>query len=100
MWPVPLDDRWWRWVIDFGLPGPDRGQGGKYLILPRDYDGPLPAATLGSRLKARPPWDRYQCRNAIGHMIPISAQMLEELLRLLELEQRIAMRRLIALRAA
>src|SRR5262245_16295665 len=37
-----LDDYWWRWVIDFGAPGPDRGQGGKYLILPRDYNGPLP----------------------------------------------------------
>ena len=37
-----LDDFWWRWVIDFGAPGPDRGQGGKYLILPPGYDGPLP----------------------------------------------------------
>src|SRR5215469_16711216 len=37
-----LDDYWWRWVIDFGLPGPDRGQGGKYLLLPPDYNGPLP----------------------------------------------------------
>ena len=25
-----LDDAWWRWVIDFGAPGPDRGEGGKY----------------------------------------------------------------------
>jgi hypothetical protein len=24
-----LDDFWWRWVIDFGTPGPDRGMGGK-----------------------------------------------------------------------
>jgi hypothetical protein len=37
-----LDDDWWRWVIDFGAPGPDRGQGGKYLLLPPGYDGPLP----------------------------------------------------------
>jgi len=37
-----FDDFWWRWVIDFGLPGPDRGEGGKYLILPPGYDGPLP----------------------------------------------------------
>ena len=37
-----LDDFWWRWVIDFGAPGPDRGQGGKYLILPPGYDGPVP----------------------------------------------------------
>ena len=37
-----LDDFWWRWVIDFGAPGPDRGEGGKYLLLPPDYRGPLP----------------------------------------------------------
>ncbi len=37
-----LDDFWWRWVIDFGAPGPDRGLGGKYLLLPPGYDGPLP----------------------------------------------------------
>jgi hypothetical protein len=37
-----IDDYWFRWVIDIGLPGPDRGEGGKYLILPPGYDGPLP----------------------------------------------------------
>lgn len=37
-----LDDAWWRWVIDFGVPGPDRGEGGKYLILPPGYTGPVP----------------------------------------------------------
>ena len=37
-----IDDHWFRWVIDIGAPGPDRGEGGKYLILPPDYDGPLP----------------------------------------------------------
>ena len=37
-----LDDMWWRWVIDFGLPGPDRGEGGKYLLVPPGYEGPVP----------------------------------------------------------
>ena len=37
-----IDDAWWRWVIDFGAPGPDRGEGGKYLFLPPGYDGPVP----------------------------------------------------------
>ena len=37
-----LDDMWWRWVTDFGSPGPDRGEGGKYLLLPPGYDGQLP----------------------------------------------------------
>jgi hypothetical protein len=32
----------WKWICDFGLPGPDRGEGGKYLIVPPGYNGPLP----------------------------------------------------------
>lgn len=30
------------WVLDMGLPGPDAGKGGKHLILPPGYDGPVP----------------------------------------------------------
>jgi len=37
-----FDDMWWGWIIDFGLPGPDRGEGGRYLLVPPGYDGPLP----------------------------------------------------------
>ena len=37
-----LDDMWFRWVTDVGFPGPDRGEGGRYLILPPGYDGPVP----------------------------------------------------------
>jgi hypothetical protein len=37
-----VDDMWFGWVTDFGLPGPDRGQGGAYLLLPPGYEGPVP----------------------------------------------------------
>ena len=37
-----INDAWFRWVTDVGSAGPDRGLGGKYLILPPGYDGPLP----------------------------------------------------------
>jgi hypothetical protein len=37
-----VQDAWFHWVTDLGLPGPDRGEGGKYLIVPPDYDGTLP----------------------------------------------------------
>lgn len=39
--PGTVNDAYFRFVIDMGLPGPDRGQGGKYLILPPDYEGDL-----------------------------------------------------------
>ena len=37
-----IDDMWFRWVTDLGLPGPDRSAGGRYLIVGPGYDGPLP----------------------------------------------------------
>jgi hypothetical protein len=37
-----FDDMWFRWIIDFGAPGPDRGEGGRFLLLPPGYDGDLP----------------------------------------------------------
>ena len=37
-----IDDMWFRWITDFGLPGADRGEGGKYLLVPPGYNGPLP----------------------------------------------------------
>lgn len=37
-----INDMWFSWIIDIGAPGPDRGLGGKYLIVGPDYKGPLP----------------------------------------------------------
>jgi len=37
-----LDDAWMRYVGDFGVAGPDKGKGGKYLVLPPGYTGYVP----------------------------------------------------------
>ena len=37
-----VDDFWYRYVTDLGNAGPDKGQGGKYLLLPPDYEGEVP----------------------------------------------------------
>ncbi len=37
-----IDDFWNRYVADVGKPGPDRGEGGKYLLLPPGYSGAVP----------------------------------------------------------
>jgi hypothetical protein len=56
-----LDDFWQRpirsegqiedhdWAGDIGPFGPDQGRGGKYLILPPDYQGPIPSGYLTYR---------------------------------------------------
>lgn len=40
--PGTVNDAYFRFVIDMGAPGPDRGQGGNYLILPPEYEGEVP----------------------------------------------------------
>lgn len=37
-----VNDIWYRWAGDIGFTGPDRGEGGKFLILPPGYKGEVP----------------------------------------------------------
>jgi len=37
-----IDDHWFRYVGDIGMVGPDKGKGGKYLLLPPGYKGKVP----------------------------------------------------------
>jgi hypothetical protein len=38
----PVDDAFFRFVVDIGNTGPDQGKGGKYLFVHRDYEGEIP----------------------------------------------------------
>ncbi len=37
-----IDSHWFHYVADFGNAGPDKGQGGKFLILPPGFKGEVP----------------------------------------------------------
>ena len=37
-----INNAWQQALSDLGPPGPDKGQGGKYLILPPEYEGDIP----------------------------------------------------------
>jgi len=37
-----INDHWFRYVADIGNAGPDKGKGGKYLLLPPGYEGEVP----------------------------------------------------------
>lgn len=37
-----IDDHWFQYVGDFGRLGPDKGKGGKFLMLPPGYKGEVP----------------------------------------------------------
>ena len=45
----PMDDAWFRWVSDVGFTGPDKGAGGKYLLLPPGYTGEVPEGYFVAR---------------------------------------------------
>ncbi|MGD8897557.1 MAG: DUF1254 domain-containing protein [Acidobacteriota bacterium] len=51
-----VDDFWFHYVTDIGNAGPDRGQGGKYLILPPDFDGEVPAGYFASKSNTYGNW--------------------------------------------
>lgn len=38
-----VDDFWFNYVADMGNAGPDQGRGGRFLFLPPDHEGPVPA---------------------------------------------------------
>lgn len=37
-----VNDMWYRWAGDVGIAGPDKGKGGKYLLLPPGYKDNVP----------------------------------------------------------
>jgi len=49
--PATVNDAYFRFVTDMGVPGPDKGDGGKYLILAPDYKGDLNPPVGGYKTK-------------------------------------------------
>jgi hypothetical protein len=54
--PGTVNDAFFRFVVDMGAPGPDAGQGGKYLIVPADFDGELPDGYFVARSPSYVNW--------------------------------------------
>lgn len=54
--PGTLNDAWFRFVIDMGAPGPDKGKGGKYLILPPDFKEEVPEGYFVGRSTSYVNW--------------------------------------------
>jgi hypothetical protein len=51
-----FNDMWFRYVADVGPAGADRGQGGRYLVLPPDYEGAVPAGYFVVRPRSYRTW--------------------------------------------
>jgi len=51
-----IDDAWFHYLTDFGNAGPDKGKGGKYLLVPPDYQGEVPDGYIVKQSKTYGHW--------------------------------------------
>ena len=65
-----IDDYWFRYVADFGNAGPDRGQGGKFLIIPPGYEGDIPEGYTVTRSSTHGNWILWRGFQVDGDTTP------------------------------
>ena len=51
-----VDDFWFQYVLDIGNAGPDKGKGGKFLLIPPGYKGEVPEGYFVSRPRTNNLW--------------------------------------------
>ncbi len=55
-----IDDMWYHFVVDLGFMGPDKGKGGKYLLLPPDHKGEVPEGYIVVRMATFNVWAAWR----------------------------------------
>jgi hypothetical protein len=81
-----INDMWFRYVQDVGPAGPDRGRGGKYLLLPPGYDGDLPDGYFIVRPKTYRVW--IFLRASIADGLEPAVKLIEDNLKIYPLSQK------------
>ncbi len=57
-----MDDMWMRYITDIGAAGPDKGKGGKFLVLPPGYEGAVPDGYFVAKSKTYGVWLALRAR--------------------------------------
>ncbi len=81
-----IDNHWFNYVTDFGNAGPDRGQGGKFLILPPHYDGDVPEGYFVARTETYGNWVIWRGFQVDGSPAP-AIEMTKKVFRIYPLSQ-------------
>jgi hypothetical protein len=81
-----FNDMWFRYVQDIGPAGPDRGQGGKYLLLPPGYEGVIPDGYFIVRPKTYRVW--IFMRASIANGVEAAAKLVKDNLKNYPLSQK------------
>ena len=82
-----IDNHWFNYVTDFGNVGRDRGQGGKLLILPPNYEGDVPDGYYVSRTKTYGNWCIWRGFQVDGSPTP-AIEMTKKVFRIYPLSQK------------
>ena len=81
-----FNDAWFRYMQDIGPAGPDKGKGGKYLVLPPDYEGDIPEGYFVVKSKTYNVW--VFMRASIAKGLDAAAKNVKENLRIYPLSKK------------
>jgi len=81
-----FNDAWFRYMQDIGPAGPDKGKGGKYLVLPPDYEGDIPEGYFAVKSKTYNVW--VFLRASIAKGLDAAAKNVKENLRIYPLSKK------------
>ena len=71
-----LNDMGFRYMEDLGVAGPDKGKGGKFLVLPPDYEGDIPDGYFVVRSQTNGVW--LFMRGYLDHGIKAAADNIKD----------------------
>lgn len=72
-----VNDAWFLYVADFGNAGPDKGEGGKFLIVPHDYEADIPDGYFVARTNTKGNWVLWRGSLLDGSTAPAVADTKE-----------------------
>lgn len=75
-----FNDAWFRYIEDIGPFGPDKGQGGKFLVLPPDYDGVIPEGYFVVKSRTFKVW--IFMRGSIANGLDVAVKNVKENLKI------------------
>lgn len=80
-----INDAWFRYLEDIGPAGPDKGKGGKYLVLPPDYEGEVPEGYFVVRPKTYRNW--VLLRTSIADGLDVAVKRVKDNMRIYPLSK-------------
>ena len=80
-----INDAWFRYLEDIGPAGPDKGKGGKYLVLPPDYEGEVPEGYFVVRPKTYSNW--VLLRTSIADGLDVAVKRVKDNMRIYPLSK-------------